>query len=214
MRTHSSNSVTTRPAQVSAVSMKWRRLSVNIVSSSTWPRRSSRATPWPNLKRPRTPKAAAMASVNEVISRSVPMAPLPVEQMNDGGSAYAERTLQTTYDNNSDEVGDAGRHPLDRSWVHRPVLHGPRQLVGHGGGDHLGRRRGVVHAPACAVALEAVGDVEVLLEVVAEREVEEGPVVGRELHRRGQPTLDDGQVAHRQVPVQGGHIGPHGHAVT
>ena len=54
---------------------------------------------------------------------------------------------------------------------------------------------------------------EVLLEVVAQREVEEGPVVGRELHRGGQPALDDGQVAHGEVAVEGGHVGAHLDAV-
>ena len=46
------------------------------------------------------------------------------------------------------------------------------------------------------------GDVEVLLEVVAQREVEERPPVGGQLHRRGQPALDDREVAGGQVPVE------------
>ena len=52
-----------------------------------------------------------------------------------------------------------------------------------------------------------MADVPVLLEVVAQREVQERPARGRELHRRGQPALDDRQVAGRQVPVQVGDEG-------
>ena len=43
---------------------------------------------------------------------------------------------------------------------------------------------------------------EVLLEVVLEREVDERPAVGGQLHRRGQPALDDRQVAGRQVAIE------------
>src|SRR5439155_19324084 len=49
----------------------------------------------------------------------------------------------------------------------------------------LGRTVGLeVHPPSGVVALEAVADVEVLLEVVAQREVQKRPLVGRQLHRR------------------------------
>ena len=58
------------------------------------------------------------------------------------------------------------------------------------------------HAAAGAVAVETMPDVEVLLEVVAEWEVQERPAAGGQLHGRGQPTLDDGQVAHRQMAVE------------
>ncbi len=68
--------------------------------------------------------------------------------------------------------------------------------------DH--RRRGglEVHAPAGAVALEPVADVDGLLEVVLEREVEERPAVGGELHRGRQAALHDGEVAGREVLVE------------
>ena len=71
-----------------------------------------------------------------------------------------------------------------------------------------GRRLVVRHAPAGAVAVEAVPHVEVLLEVVAQREVEERPPGGRELHRRRQAALDDGEVAGGEVPVQVRHERP------
>ena len=50
---------------------------------------------------------------------------------------------------------------------------------------------------------------EVLLEVVAEREVEERASVRRQLHRRGQAALDDGEVAGGQVPVELVYVGAH-----
>ena len=43
---------------------------------------------------------------------------------------------------------------------------------------------------------------ELLLEVISEREVQKRPARRRELHRRGQPTLDDRQVAAREVPIE------------
>src|SRR3954462_11550846 len=69
------------------------------------------------------------------------------------------------------------------------------ELLGKRAGD-LGRAvRLEGHAAAGAVAVEAVADVEVLLEVVAQREVEEGALRRRQLHRRRQAALDHGYVA-------------------
>jgi hypothetical protein len=59
--------------------------------------------------------------------------------------------------------------------------------------------RGVVHAPTGAVAVEAVSPMEVLFEVVSEREVEERAAVSDELHARGEPALDDGELAGGEV---------------
>ncbi len=47
---------------------------------------------------------------------------------------------------------------------------------------------------------------ECLLEVMAEREVEERPVAGDQFHGGGQAALDDGQIAYCQVPVQVMHV--------
>ena len=66
-----------------------------------------------------------------------------------------------------------------------------------------------VHAASGVVAREPVADVEVLLEVVAKREVEERAPVRRQLHRSGQTALDDGEVAGGKVPVQLVHVGAH-----
>ena len=59
----------------------------------------------------------------------------------------------------------------------------------------------VQHA-AGAVLVEPVADVEVLLEVVAQRNVEERAAGRRQLHARGQPSLHDREVAGSEMPVQ------------
>ena len=50
---------------------------------------------------------------------------------------------------------------------------------------------------------------EVLLEVMAERHVDERPLAGGELHRGGQAALHHGQVARGQVPVQVVYVATH-----
>src|SRR5439155_9678269 len=50
--------------------------------------------------------------------------------------------------------------------------------------DPLGRRIVELHAASGTIAFEPVADVEVLLEVVAQPEVDERPLLRRQLHRR------------------------------
>jgi len=68
--------------------------------------------------------------------------------------------------------------------------------------DCLGRGVAEVHRPPGAVAVEAAAEVEVLLEVVLEREVDERPAVRGQLHRGGQPALHDREVARGEVLVE------------
>jgi hypothetical protein len=56
--------------------------------------------------------------------------------------------------------------------------------------------------------------VEVLLEVVAEREVEERPAVGGQFHRRRQAALHDREIARGEVAVQLVDVGAHLEAVV
>ena len=49
---------------------------------------------------------------------------------------------------------------------------------------------------------------ELLLEVVAQRHVHEGPTVGGELHARREAALHHGDVAGGEVPVQIGQMAP------
>src|SRR5207245_11648908 len=57
--------------------------------------------------------------------------------------------------------------------LHRLVLDGSAEAVEHLHGEPLGRRLVVRGRLGCAVAAQAVDDVMVLLEVVAERDVDE-----------------------------------------
>ena len=72
----------------------------------------------------------------------------------------------------------------------------------------------VVDAAPGAVPLEPVADVEVLLEVVAQRDVDERAAVGGELHARRQAALHDRQVARREVAVELGDVAAVRHAAT
>src|SRR5262249_38721147 len=82
------------------------------------------------------------------------------------------------------------------------VADGVAGQFGDVGGDEGGVGGGVVHVLAGAVTVEPVADVEVLLEVVPEREVEERALGGGQLHGGGQPALDDGEVADAQMLVE------------
>src|SRR4051794_29346659 len=74
-------------------------------------------------------------------------------------------------------------------------------------GDH---RRGervrvgllVLDAPSGTVALEPVSHVEVLLEVMPQRNVQEWAAVRGQFHRSREAALHDGEVTRGQVPVQ------------
>src|SRR5215470_14943092 len=70
-----------------------------------------------------------------------------------------------------DEPGGAGR----AAGLNVAVADGLAGQLGDVGGDEVGVGGGVVHVLAGPVAVEPVADVEVLLEVVPEREVEEQP---------------------------------------
>ena len=60
--------------------------------------------------------------------------------------------------------------------------------------------------PPCAVALEAVMHVEVLLKVMGQREVDERTLVRRQLHRGGQPSLNHRQITSGKVAVEVVHV--------
>src|SRR5437763_1038190 len=94
-----------------------------------------------------------------------------------------------------EQLGDPGRDPAGGLGIYRAVPGLTPDLPGDRLADSLGTGGRVVHPPPGAVAGEPVRDVERLLKVMAEREVDKRPVAGDELHRRGEPALDDGQVA-------------------
>src|SRR5690242_6042863 len=73
----------------------------------------------------------------------------------------------------SDELGDQRRSPPGAVGGYRPVVDWARELGGKRVADRLRGGGGVVHAGAGAVPVEPVRHVELLLEVVAQWEVEE-----------------------------------------
>jgi hypothetical protein len=83
------------------------------------------------------------------------------------------------------------------------VVDGLGQLFG----DRFGQQVrvagfGVREVVAGVVAVEAGPDVEVLLEVVLERDVDEGDAEGGELHAGSEAALGDGEVGDREMLVQ------------
>jgi len=106
----------------------------------------------------------------------------------------------------SQHLGDQARDPADGRGADLPVGHMLSDLCGDRGADDLGCGGGVFHPPSGTVAGKAMGHVESLLEMMAEREVEEGPVAGHEFHRGREPALDDSQIAHSQVAIQVMHV--------
>src|SRR5713226_6193142 len=100
------------------------------------------------------------------------------------------------------ELGDAGGGAGRAVRLNGLVRDLAANFFGEGGGDDLRRRSFEVHAPTGAVTIEPVPDVEVLLEVVAEREIQKRPPVRGELHRRGEPALDHRNVTRREMAIE------------
>ena len=95
----------------------------------------------------------------------------------------------------------------------RQVVDLPAELTDDRGGQPVRVGGvGVVEAVAGAVPLQPVPDVEVLLEVVAQRDVDERAAVGGQLHAGGQPALDQRDVAGGQVLVQVRQVAADGQA--
>ena len=113
----------------------------------------------------------------------------------------------------SDEFGQQGGGPGGAVGLDRAVADRAADLGRDGLRQRLGPGLVVVQAAARAVPVQPVPDVEVLLEVMTQRHVDERPSGGGELHRGGQPALHHGQVAGCQVPVQVGHVAAHLEAV-
>jgi hypothetical protein len=75
-------------------------------------------------------------------------------------------------------------------------------LRGDSRADDLWCGGGIVHPPPGAVTGKPMGHVEGLLEVMAEREVEERPAGGDQFHGGRESALNDRQVADGQMAVQ------------
>ena len=68
---------------------------------------------------------------------------------------------------------------------------------------------GEIHFDPRAIAAQAVGDMEVLLEMVSQREIDERRAGGGKLHAGGEPALDQRQITGCKMPVKIGDKGPH-----
>ena len=151
----------------------------------------------------------------QVIERLVMILPRELKRHNriySGPARIQLRVAVTVGPVEKDSVGVAGRAiiqasrmldaPAFKQAIADQAADRAAELGGEGGGDGIGVGGGVVHPPARPVAVQAVGNVEVLLEVVAQREVQERPPVRRQLHAGGQAALHDREVAGGQVPVE------------
>src|SRR5215211_1441368 len=106
----------------------------------------------------------------------------------------------------SQQLPDQSGGPRRTVGLDWPIGHVRPELVADRRCNGFGRGGAEVHQPAGPVALEPVADVEVLLEVMPEREIEERTSVRGQLHAGREAALDDGEVAGGQVPVQVGHV--------
>src|SRR5918996_5739200 len=173
------------PRTCSSGSRTWTRRWSGCASSVGRSRRwMSRAT------RTRSPGGAASSSAATTRGRR-------------SGSTSRRRVPDATSEQPGDQPGRV-RGPVG---LHRAVVDRAADLGGDGGRDHLGGGGRELHAPAGPVPGQAVGDVEVLLEVVGQGEVEERAPGRGQLHAGGQAPLDHGEVAGGQVPVQPMDVG-------
>src|SRR4030095_11259279 len=96
-----------------------------------------------------------------------------------------------TRDIGSQQLGEEGGRTGSAVRLHRAVIDRTADLGGDGVSECVGSDLVVVQAAAGSVSAKPVGDVEVLLEVVAQRGENERSAGGGELHAGGQAALDD-----------------------
>ena len=97
--------------------------------------------------------------------------------------------------------------PLGAVGGHRPVVDRAVDLLGDRGGELFGLGVGVVDAARPAPCRSRRCRTWMFCSKwLPQRDVDERPPARGELHRRRQSTLDDGDVAGRQVPVQVGQV--------
>src|SRR5262245_17708103 len=109
----------------------------------------------------------------------------------------------------SEQAGDHPRRALGPAGLHLAVVHGLAKVIEDGITQLLDRRAVVVHPHAGPQAIQPARDVEVLLEVVAKRKVEEGRLEGGQLHGRGEAALHDGEMRGGVVAEEVGDEGLH-----
>src|SRR5262245_57972206 len=106
----------------------------------------------------------------------------------------------------SEQVRDHAGRALRAPAKHFPTAGGLAQVIDDGGPQRLRAHHVVVHADARAQAVEPARHVEVLLEVIAQREIEERRPERRQLHRGREASLHDGEMGGGVMPEQVGHV--------
>src|SRR5271155_2161212 len=109
----------------------------------------------------------------------------------------------------SNELGEAGGGPSGAVGLDGPVAYWARDFRGYRRGERFRLGLLIVHVPAGAVLGQPVPDMEVLLEVMAQRYVDEGTLARGEFHGGGQAALHHPEVACREVPVKVMHVPVH-----
>src|SRR5678815_2459722 len=109
----------------------------------------------------------------------------------------------------SEQVRDHAGGAFGAPGGHLPDLGALAQVVEDRRSQLLRAGHVVVHADAGAQAVEPAGHVEVLLEMIAQREVEERRLEGRQLHRGGEATLHDGEMGGGVMAEQMRHVRAH-----
>jgi hypothetical protein len=79
----------------------------------------------------------------------------------------------------SEHLCEQGCRTLSPARINGEIGKGASELLGQSHRDLFGSVGAVVHGSAGAIPIQAVADVEVLLEVMSKREVEERPSSGR-----------------------------------
>src|SRR5271154_5879991 len=106
----------------------------------------------------------------------------------------------------SNELGEAGGGPGGDVGFTVSGAYRVRDFRGYRRGERFRLGLLIVHVPAGAVPGQPVPDMEVLLEVMAQRYVDEGTLARGEFHGGGQAALHHPEIACRQVPVKVTHI--------
>src|SRR5450432_1609934 len=117
-------------------------------------------------------------------------------------STPSRRTRNAPEPDELDEGRDQCGGPPRAVRLYWCVAHRAVYLAGDRSGQCFGIGVGVGHTPAAAIALEPMPHVVVLLEVVAQREIEEQSTEGGELHAGRQAALHDREIAGTEVLIE------------
>src|SRR5687767_3332761 len=122
------------------------------------------------------------------------MVPLRVEGLRWQQRVNRSKVLQKL----RDQPGRASR----TIGLHGAIAHLATDVLSDGVGDDVWRGGREIHASSGAIAAKTVRDMVVLLEVMAQREVQERPLIRCQLHRGGEAALNDCEITSREVAIK------------